>query len=62
MSLIKPEDLTAFYNHRTARVALILQRELIAHMVEEGAIDEKLADTFYETIDDDSKLINVERE
>lgn len=62
LRLIKEEHLQAFYNHRTARVVLVLQREMIDHMVSEGSLSHKLAEAFLGEIEDDDKEITIERE
>jgi polyhydroxyalkanoate synthesis regulator phasin len=62
LGTIDVDDVAEFFNHRTARVVLVLQRQLIDHMVEQGAISSKLADRFIGEIDDDADNIERERE
>jgi NhaP-type Na+/H+ or K+/H+ antiporter len=62
LRLIKQDDLKEFYNHRAARVVLLLQQQLIDHMVEEGALSHQLAEMFLESIDEDHQDLDRERE
>jgi NhaP-type Na+/H+ or K+/H+ antiporter len=62
LGTISSDDITEFFNHRTARIVLIMQRQLVESMVEEGALNPKLASYFLKDIDNDADKIEVERE
>ncbi|KAJ1418189.1 hypothetical protein B484DRAFT_143671 [Ochromonadaceae sp. CCMP2298] len=60
LTVMNAADLRTVYTHRAARIILIKQHEILSAMVAEGTLDDALAHSLFDQLQDESDRVNLE--